>query len=176
MHGLQLWVALPLEHEEDDPSFQHVDAASIPELERPGARLRVVAGEAYGARSPARVLSPLFYVEARLEAGAALALPDEHASRAVYVVEGTIACEATVHPPGGMIVFHPQRPAAVTALEPARLMLLGGAPLEGERHISWNFVSSRPERIERAKQDWREGRFPRVPGDETEFIPLPEGR
>jgi len=174
LHGLQLWVALPRAQEEAPPSFQHHAAGDLPALERDGARLRVIAGSAYGAASPVQVLSPLFYVEARLEADAALPLPDEHVERAAYVVEGSLSCDGEAQGPGRMLVFHEGAPAQIRAQEPARVMLLGGAPLDGERQVWWNFVSSSRERIERAKIDWREGRFPKVPGDEIEFIPLPD--
>jgi redox-sensitive bicupin YhaK (pirin superfamily) len=175
LHGMQLWVALPRAHEESEPAFAHHPAESIPAVELPGARLRVVAGRAYGATSPVRVLSPLFYVEARLERGAELLLPDEYPGRALYIVEGRVACDGSARGEGTLIVFREGARACVRSLEPARLMLLGGESLDGERHIWWNFVSSSKERIERAKDDWRAGRFPRVPGDESEFIPLPDG-
>jgi redox-sensitive bicupin YhaK (pirin superfamily) len=174
VHGLQLWVALPRAHEEVEPSFQHHAADALPALERAGTRLRVIAGSAYGAASPVKVLSPLFYVEARLEPDAELALPDEHAERAAYVVDGSVCCDGEAHAAGVMLVFREKTPARIRALEPSRVMLLGGAPLDGERHIWWNFVSSSPERLERARSDWRERRFPKVPGDELEFIPLPD--
>jgi redox-sensitive bicupin YhaK (pirin superfamily) len=176
VHGMQLWVALPTAHEEDEPSFQHHAADSLPTVEQPGARLRVLAGAAYGATSPVTVLSPTFYVEAQLERGARLALPDEYRGRAAYVVQGAVAVDGKTYGEGVMIVFKEGVPACVEALDPSRVMLLGGAPLDGERHIWWNFVSSSPARIERAKDDWRNGRFGKVPGDETEFIPLPEER
>ena len=174
LHGLQLWVALPRADEEVAPSFQHHAAEDLPALEREGARLRVIAGSAYGATSPVRVLSPLFYVEAQLEQGAALSLPDEHPERAAYVVDGSVCCDGEAQGPGVMLVFREGVPAQIRAQESSRVMLLGGAPLDGERHIWWNFVSSSPERIEQARRDWREGRFPKVPGDELEFIPLPD--
>src|SRR5262245_2593670 len=174
LHGLQLWVALPRAQEEAAPSFQHHAAADLPALKRDGAQLRVIAGSAYGATSPVQVLSPLFYVEAQLEQGAALSLPEEPAQRAAYVVDGSIACDGEPQGPGRMLVFREGAPALLHAPEPARLMLLGGAALDGERHVFWNFVSSSRERIERAKTDWREKRFPKVPGDEVEFIPLPD--
>jgi len=174
LHGMQLWVALPTADEQVEPSFQHLAAETLPQLDRPGAQLRVLAGTAYGVASPARVLSPLFYVEARLERGARLPLPDEHRRRAAYVVEGAVSVDGKPHRDGAMLVFREGSGAELHALEPSRVMLLGGAPLDGERHIWWNFVSSSLERIERAKEDWRARRFPSVPGDETEFIPLPE--
>ena len=173
VHGLQLWVALPKSAEEVEPSFRHHGAGDIPAVERNGARLRIVAGSAFGVTSPVHVLSPLFYVEAQLEQGAELALPDGFSGRAAYVVEGSIACEGQTHGTSAMLVFRTGAAASLTALEPARVMLLGGAPLDGERYIEWNFVSSSKERIARAKDDWRSGRFPRVPGDDVEFIPLP---
>jgi redox-sensitive bicupin YhaK (pirin superfamily) len=174
MHGIQSWVALPRAHEETEPSFHHHAADAIPEVSRDGTRLRIVAGTAYGETSPVRVFSPMFYVEARLPAGAQLELPDEHEERATYVVEGSIACDSETFEPGDMLVARPRATLALKALEPSRVMLLGGAPIDGARHIWWNFVSSSEERIERAKRDWKEGRFPKVPGDEVEFIPLPE--
>lgn len=173
LHGMQLWVALPKAFEEIEPSFQHHPAQTIPTVERPGVRLRIVAGAAYGATSPVQVLSPLFYAEAELERGARLALPDEYLGRAAYLVQGCVSCEGKTYTAGSMVVFRSGRAARIEALEPTRTMLLGGAPLDGERHLFWNFVSSSQERIERAKEDWQQRRFPKVPGDEVEFIPLP---
>jgi redox-sensitive bicupin YhaK (pirin superfamily) len=188
LHGIQSWVALPEASEEIEPSFHHVPEAAVPVVERPGVELRIVAGAAYGAKSLVPSLSPLFDVDAIGAAGATIDLPDEYEERAAYVVEGSVS--AVAHPSGSggevagerieagsMIVFRPAVAASLRILEPSRVMLLGGAPLESARHIWWNFVSSSRERIERAKEAWRDGRFPRVPGDETEFIPLPpEGR
>jgi len=173
LHGIQSWVALPDGREECAPRFDHHAGATLPNVERPGARLRVLAGEAYGARSPVLVDSPTFYVDAQLDAGAELALPDEYADRAAYVVEGTLACDGRSHGPGTMLVFRRGAPVRVCAGPASRMLLLGGAPV-GERQIWWNFVSSSRSRLEDAKQKWREGGFPRVPGDEQEFIPLPE--
>jgi redox-sensitive bicupin YhaK (pirin superfamily) len=174
IHGLQSWVALPLEHELVAPRFEHHPAASIPRIALEGASLEIVAGSAYGARSPVGVLSPTLYVHARLEAGARLPIDDGHEERALYVVEGEIDCEGRSFGEGTLIVFKPRASVVVTAARAARLMLLGGAPLEGERHIFWNFVSSSKERIEQAKDDWQNERFPKVPGDEIERVPLPE--
>jgi redox-sensitive bicupin YhaK (pirin superfamily) len=178
VHGLQCWVALPLDGEDAAPRFDHHAAASLPAFDQPGARLRVLAGTAWGATSPVAVLSPTFYVDAALEAGARLPLPDEHAERAAYVVSGELACEEQRFVPGDMLVFRAGAPASVTAAAAARLILLGGAPLEGERHIWWNFVSSSLEKIEQAKLAWKTrgttGGFPLVSGDEIEFVPLPE--
>jgi len=173
MHFLQLWVALPRQHEETEPSFQHHPAETIPALAL-GARVRVIAGSAWGATSPAKVLSPLFYAEAQLPAGAELELPAEHPERGLYLVEGAVRCGEGERTVGTMLVFRPGAGARVVASRPARVVVLGGAPLDGPRHVFWNFVSSSTERIERAKGDWRGGRFAKVPGDEQEFIPLPE--
>jgi redox-sensitive bicupin YhaK (pirin superfamily) len=174
LHGIQSWVALPTADEESAPRFDHHPAATIPHLARPGAALQIVAGTAYGARSPVGVCSPTLYVAATLEAGATLQLPDEHPERAIYVVEGEVSVGPRRLTPGAMAVFHPGA-AEVRAVAPSRFVLIGGAPVDGERHIWWNFVASSPARIERAKTDWKEGRFGVVPGDEREFIPLPEG-
>ena len=173
-HGLQLWVALPLTHEETDPAFHHYAAETLPVSVDGGVKLRTLAGSAYGAESPVAVLSPLFYVEATLAAGASLAVPDDHEERAAYVVEGGARCGPDSFAPGSMIIFRPGSAATIEADGPSRIMLLGGARLDGARHVWWNFVSSSRERIERAKADWNEGRFGRVVGDETERIPLPD--
>jgi redox-sensitive bicupin YhaK (pirin superfamily) len=174
LHGLQLWVALPKAQEEVDPSFHHHPADSIPALEKPGARLRVVAGTAYGTAAPVTVLSPLYYVEARMDARAELALPEEHIEHAAYVVGGTVECDGKPYGSGTMMVFRDRARSRLVAREAAHVMLLGGTPLESPRHVWWNFVSSSEERIERAKADWLARRFPSVPGDDVEFIPLPE--
>jgi redox-sensitive bicupin YhaK (pirin superfamily) len=174
VHGIQSWVALPLADEEAEPSFHHHPAASLPAVSLPGARVRVLVGRAYGASSPVVAFSPTLYVEVRLDAGAEIALPADYEERAAYVVEGAIMCDGERAEAGEMIVVSPKAPAVVCASGPAHVMVLGGAPLEGERHIWWNFVSSSTERIELAKRDWRDGRFPRIPGDDVEFIPLPE--
>jgi redox-sensitive bicupin YhaK (pirin superfamily) len=174
LHGIQSWVALPTDHEEAEPAFHHYPASVIPEVTRDGARLRVIAGTGFGATSPVQVSSPTFYVEGRLEAGAELVVPEEYPERAAYVVEGAIRCGGTQVPAGTLGVWPAGVRAVLRAVEPSHVMLLGGAPLDGPRHIWWNFVSSSEARIERAKRDWREGRFPKVPGDEIERIPLPE--
>ena len=174
VNGLQLWVALPRAHEEAEPEFHHHPAEALPSLEQRGARLRVLAGSAFGRTSPVRTFSPLFYVDAELPAGRELELSREHEDRAAYVVEGAIACGAERAEPGRMLVFTSGAEVHLRAETDARLVLLGGAPLDGPRHICWNFVSSSKERIERAKADWKAGRFPKVAGDEQEFVPLPD--
>ena len=174
IHGIQLWVALPKELEETDPKFVHHPASSLPSLSLPGVFVRVILGKAFGVTSPVEVLSPMHYAEACLEANAELVLPDFHEERAAYVAEGSIAVENETLEAGTMVVFHPHATVKIQSADGARVMLLGGEKLDGERHIFWNFVGSSKERIERAKADWREGRFPKVPGDEVDFIPLPE--
>jgi len=174
LHALQLWVALPLALEESEPSFVHHPGATLPELDVAGVRLRVLAGTAYGVASPVQTSSPLFYVDAALPAGSELALPVEHEERAAYVIDGAIGCGAESADAGRMLVFAPEERVVVRAAAASRVVLIGGAPLEEARHIDWNFVSSSRERIEQAKRDWKEGRFPKVPGDEVEFAPLPE--
>jgi redox-sensitive bicupin YhaK (pirin superfamily) len=173
VHGIQSWVALPLEQERTEPRFEHHPAATIPKLHLGGASLEVIAGEAYGARSPVSVLSPTFYVHARMKPGARLPIDDTHEERAIYVVEGAITINGARFEPGTMAVLARRARVAIECTAPTRVMLVGGAKLEGERHVFWNFVSSSLERIEHAKDDWRFHRFPKVPNDEVEFIPLP---
>jgi redox-sensitive bicupin YhaK (pirin superfamily) len=175
LHGLQSWVALPKEYEENPPEFFHHGAAALPEFSVGGARLRLIAGQAYGHTAPVRTYSPLFYVEARLGAGDTLALPEEYEERAVYVVSGEVKIGGTRIAPGTLPVLLPGGGLALEAESPAHVMLLGGARLPEKRYIWWNFVSSSPERIEQAQEDWRAGRFGLIPGDDKEFIPLPEG-
>jgi redox-sensitive bicupin YhaK (pirin superfamily) len=174
LHGIQSWVALPTEHEEIPPRFEHHPAHSLPRREADGVRLDVIAGKAFGMRSPVGALSDTLYVHALLEAGAVLRLPAEHAERGVYVVEGELDCDGDVLFPGTLAVLRTGGEVPLRAAERTRLMIVGGAKLEGERYVSWNFVSSSRARITRAEEDWRAGRFPKVPGDEHEFIPLPE--
>jgi redox-sensitive bicupin YhaK (pirin superfamily) len=173
IHGIQTWIALPREHEETEPAFEHHPGPSLPMIRVAGAEMHLIAGTAYGVRAPTAVFSPMFYLAATLQAGATLALPDEYAERAVYVVEGEVEAEGDRFVAGRMLVFEAQAAAALRAVSPSRVMLLGGAPLDGPRHLWWNFVSSDPDRIERAKLDWREERFAAVPGDD-ERIPLPD--
>ncbi|MCC7510489.1 MAG: pirin family protein [Planctomycetes bacterium] len=174
LYGLQLWVALPLAHEETDPSFHHYPGSTLPAREQAGVRLRVLAGSAYDMTSPVQVLSPLFYVDAAMSPGSELALPTGHDERAAYVIEGALRCGGERAEAGRMLVFSKEAQVVLTAEAATRVVLLGGAPLDGKRYIDWNFVSSSKDRLDQAKRDWRQGRFPKVPGDEHEFIPLPE--
>lgn len=173
MHGVQTWVALPLGDEEVEPSFQHHPAATLPEFVHEGARLRVIAGTAFGAASPVRVHAPTLYVDALFASAGSLVLPPEHEERAVHVVEGQVTVDGIEVAPGNMLVAGPGGDVVVASRGAARVLLCGGAPLDAERHIWWNFVSSRRERIEQAKADWLAQRMGSVPG-ENEFIPLPE--
>jgi redox-sensitive bicupin YhaK (pirin superfamily) len=173
MHGLQLWVALPRDHEETAPSFAHHDAAALPVAELGGAKIRVIAGAAFGLRSPVDTLSALFFADVTLPAGRSLMLDPDYDERAVYIVEGEIAIGGAAFPAGRLVAFHPGSRAVITATAESRLAFLGGAPLDGPRHLWWNFVSSSKDRIEQAKADWARDRFGiAVPGDD-EFIPLP---
>lgn len=174
LSGIQCWIAVPTDQEEDEPSFEHHAASGIPQLQRAGVSLDVVVGSAYGERSPVKTRSPMFYVHARLEPSAKLVVEAEHEERAVYIAEGAIACDEQAFGEGTLLVLRPGSEVSIRADRPSRVMLLGGAKLAGERHIFWNFVSSSTARLERAKEDWKNGRFPKVPGDEVEFIPLPE--
>jgi redox-sensitive bicupin YhaK (pirin superfamily) len=173
LHGLQLWVALPLAQEDSAPTFQHHPAASLPVFKQDQAELRLIAGTLYGHRAPVALASPLFYVEAKLAAGAELILSDEHAERAVYVISGAVEIDGQSLPEGQLAVLTPDGQPTLRASADTLLMLLGGPPLDGERLIWWNFVASTPERIRAAQQRWAAQQFDRVP-DETEFIPLPE--
>lgn len=172
LHGLQLWLALPEADEETEPAFEHTPGAAVPAVDVDGVPVRVMMGSAFGATSPVRVFARTLYVEAELQAGQSLQLPDAP-ERAVYVAQGRARIGSTDVGPHAMAVLRSgSAGTTVQALQAARIAVIGGEPL-GRRYIEWNFVSSRKERIEQAKQDWREGRFPKVPGDETEFIPLP---
>jgi redox-sensitive bicupin YhaK (pirin superfamily) len=174
MLGLQTWVALPREHETMAPQFEHHPQATLPTVELPGLTLRVVAGTAYGQTAPTSVLTPTLYVHAAMDTEAVLAIDDTHAERAVYVIDGEIECDGRAFAAATMVVLQAGTEVTISARTAANVMLLGGAPLDGPRHIWWNFVSTDRERIEQAKVDWKAGRFAKVTGDEVEFVPLPE--
>jgi redox-sensitive bicupin YhaK (pirin superfamily) len=174
MHGVQTWVALPKTHEETAPAFEHVDAGSLPLWHEGTASLRLVVGTYGGRTAPTTHFSPIFYVAAEMAAGARIMVSPEHGERAVYVAEGEVIIGDRALAVGDLAVLAAGQPVpAIAGSNGAKAMLLGGAAMDGPRHIWWNFVSSSKDRIERAKADWRDGRFPRVPGD-PEFIPLPE--
>ena len=180
LSGIQTWMALPKDHEDAPPAFVHAPKADLPMLEGEGKRLRLILGTAYGAAAPVPLASDSFYIDAVLEPGAKLPLPDDHEDRGAYVVQGAVEIAGESFEAGRMMVFRPGDRVSMTAgPEGARVMLLGGATLDGPRHIWWNFVASSKERIEAAKEAWREGdwahgRFRLPPADDAEFIPLPE--
>ena len=174
LDGLQLWLALPEADEEMAPEFHHYDREQIPAVEVDGVAVRVLIGSAYGIDSPVKTFADTLYLEASLKAGQRLILPGGVDERAVYVVKGGLTALDSAIEQFSMAVLNSGQAVTVEAVEDTQLALIGGERLS-HRHIWWNFVSSRRERIEQAKQDWKNGVFPTVPGDEDEFIPLPEG-
>jgi redox-sensitive bicupin YhaK (pirin superfamily) len=174
LFGIQAWAALPRSHEEQEPRFAHHGVAELPRLEGDGKRVRIIMGELFGQRSPVAFPHPSFYAEAVLAPGAVLPLDPAYEERAIYIASGEIDIAGDLFGAGRLLVFRPGDRISVLATSNARLMLLGGEPMDGPRHIWWNFVSSSRDRIEAAKADWKARRYPLVPGDEVEFIPLPE--
>jgi len=172
LHGIQSWLALPLELEEMAPSFLHYPPSGLPELEVGGCRVHVIMGAAFGATSPVATYSPTLYLEVQIPRGASFALPPGAPERAAYVVSGAVRVGGQEHRDGVLAIARAGATPTLAALEDSRVMVIGGEPV-GARHIWWNFVSSSRERIERAKRDWLEGRIGKVAGDD-EFIPLPE--
>jgi redox-sensitive bicupin YhaK (pirin superfamily) len=177
LFGLQTWVALPAADEETEPSFAHYDATVFPVLEAEGKHVRLVVGQAWGLRSPVKTLSATIFADVLLDLGAALPVDATYDERAVYVVSGTVDIAGDRFPSGQLLVLRPSDAMTVrnTEKEVARIVVIGGEPMDGPRHIWWNFISSRPERIEQAKADWKAGRFDPVPGDNDELVPLPNG-
>ncbi|WP_419816338.1 pirin family protein [Glacieibacterium sp.] len=175
LFGLQTWIALPKAHEETAPTFAHHKAEAIPTTSADGTTLTVIVGESNGLRSPVATFSDMVYADIQLDRGSRYQLVAEHVERAVYVVSGSIEIigQTGSFATGELVVFKPGAELVLKAVDAARLMLIGGEPLPEARQIFWNFVSSSADRIEQAKQDWRAGRFDKVP-DEHEFIPLPE--
>ncbi|HPW11834.1 MAG TPA: pirin family protein [Thermomonas sp.] len=174
LHGMQTWVALPQSHQEVEPSFHHHAAASLPARDHEGARLRVIAGRAFGMESPVKVFADTWNVAVDLIADAELVIPADAVERAVYVLDGEAQLDGTDIPDKHLLVLDRGVRHVLRAKTPVKAMLLGGEPLDGPRHMWWNFVSSSKERIEQAKHDWDEGRFGLIPGDDVERIPLPE--
>ena len=174
LHGLQMWVALPAAKEEMEAGFAHYSTAEFPLVEAEGKRVRVVTGSLFGATSPVETTSETVFADVHLKARSVLPLDAEHEERALYLIEGEIDIAGDRFGAGQLLVFKPGDKVSVTALSDCHLVIAGGAPMDGPRHIWWNFVSSRKERIEEAKADWTAGHFQKVPGDEIEFIPLPE--
>jgi redox-sensitive bicupin YhaK (pirin superfamily) len=173
LFGIQIWVALPKRHEETEPDFTHYPGAMLPQIDGEGKTVRVIAGSVFGKTSPVKTLSSLFYADVTLQPGASLSIGPEHEERAVYLVDGRIDIAGQLFDSGRLLVFASGDTILLKASDAARMLLLGGEPMDGPRYLWWNFVSSSHERIEQAKADWKAGRFAPVPR-ETEFIPLPE--
>ena len=173
LFGIQIWVALPKRYEETEPDFTHYAGATLPVTDGEGKTIRVIAGSVFGKTSPVKTLSSLFYADVTVQPGASLSIAPEHEERAVYLVDGSVDLAGQTFEPGRLLVFSPGDTILVKATDTVQMLLLGGEPMDGPRHLWWNFVSSSQERIEQAKADWKADRFAPVPG-ETEFIPLPE--
>ncbi|HEV7781185.1 MAG TPA: pirin family protein [Chitinophagaceae bacterium] len=172
---IQTWVALPQKDEEAAPSFNNYQPEQLPIFTDKGVWMRLIAGNAYGLRNEVKTKSPLFYLHVVLQEGARFGLPREHSERGFYIVKGNVEVDGNAYQAGQMLVFTRGTDPIILAKENTTLMLLGGEPL-GERYIWWNFVSSRKERIEQAKEDWKQGRILLPPNDNKEFIPLPENK
>lgn len=174
LFGLQTWVALPLHAEEDEPDFVHIAADDLPMFDGEGAKGRLIAGSAFGLSSPLKTASDTLYCDLSLDAGRTIQIDAKTEERALYTISGTLEIDGCSFEPGQLVILKPGAPCKVKASTPARFVLIGGAAMEGPRYLWWNFVSSRPDRIEQAKEDWKMQRFDTVPGDDTEFIPLPD--
>jgi redox-sensitive bicupin YhaK (pirin superfamily) len=174
IYGIQSWVALPKQFEDTKPGFEHVSAAALPELRDGKRNVRVIAGSMFGEKSPVKTHSDLFYADVTLQPGGRIPLPTEHIERGIYITDGQVEIAGDVFEAGRLLVFHHKDPIVIASERGARFMMLGGEPMDGPRYIWWNFVASSQERIEAAKDDWARARFAIVPGDEKEFIPLPE--
>ena len=175
LYGIQAWLALPKTHEEVAPEFKHHGAGELPRIVEGGKRISLIMGSAYGQTSPVKFPWDALYAEAVLSPGAILPLDPDYDERAIYIVSGKIDIAGDEFGAGQLLVFKPGDRISILAIDQARVMIVGGEPMDGPRNIWWNFVSSSKERIEQAKHEWKSGRFDTVPGDESEFIPLPEG-
>jgi redox-sensitive bicupin YhaK (pirin superfamily) len=175
LHGIQAWVALPLTHEQAEPAFTHHAKTEIPLITLPGVYMHLIAGTAFGRTAPTPTSSPMFYLAVEMEAGAAFELPLEHEERGIYAVAGDVQVGTTTLPTRHLAVVPASTPVRICARAASRVMLIGGASMDGDRHIWWNFVASTRELMDAAARRWESGGFPQVPG-ETEFIPLPEYR
>lgn len=173
--GLQTWLALPDDREEMAPAFENTPRADLPSVEAEGVSMRVVIGELHGARSPVRAASETLYADVRLAPGASFAIPADAEERAIYVLQGVVEIAGEPFAADRLLVFRPGDEIVASSPDGAHFVLVGGASLGSKRYIWWNFVSSSKERIEQAKEEWRTGRFDIVPGDEKEFVPLPQG-
>lgn len=173
LHGIQTWIALPQADERTAPSFTHHPKATLPVVQWPNAELRLIAGECWGQRAPVKIYSPMFYGAVTTQGQVRFELPTEYAERAIYVVSGEVSADGAPVAPHTVAIFDGGTAVRIETATAARIMVFGGATMDGERHISWNFVASSRDMIDEARTRWREQRFPKVPG-ETEFIPLPE--
>lgn len=176
LYGIQSWLAQPITTEDSDPRFAHHTRESIPLIDAEGAEIRLLMGNAYGASSPIKTDWDTLYADITLDAGAELPIPSETEERALYVLSGEIMMAGIVYQPEQMLILKQNDEVVIKAMTPVRMMVLGGAVMDGPRYIYWNFVASSKERLEQAKQDWREQNaqsFPKVPGDDQEFVPLP---
>ena len=173
LHGLQMWVALPADKEEMAAEFTHYAVEDFPMVQDNGQSVRVVVGSAYGTRSPVKTTTETLFADAHLKAGSTLPLDPDHAERAIYLLDGEVEIAGDTFSRDRLLVFKAGDRITIKALADTHLVVFGGEPLDGPRHIWWNFVSSRKDRIEQAKADWTAGHFQKVPGDEIEFIPLP---
>lgn len=172
-HGLQLWVGLPEDREEDEPHFEHTPASRLPAVDVGGASVRVLAGTAFGQTSPVTVASPTIFVDMSVPPGASVTIPADYSERALYSADHGFEVDGQAVPPYKMVVLAAGSRPTVTSAEGAHVILVGGEPL-GKRFLYWNFVSSRKERVVQAAEDWKAQRFPKVPHDDQEFIPLPD--
>ncbi|MFA6967168.1 pirin family protein [Bosea sp. (in: a-proteobacteria)] len=175
LYGIQAWLALPKSHEEVAPAFMHHAAPELPRINEGGKRISLIMGSAYGQTSPVSFPWDALYAEAVLSPGAILPLDPDYDERAIYIVSGKVDIAGDEFGAGQLLVFKPGDRISILGVDQTRLMIVGGEPMDGPRHIWWNFVSSSKERIDQAKAEWKAGRFDTVPGDEAEFIPLPEG-
>lgn len=175
LYGIQAWLALPKTHEEIAPEFTHHGAPELPRIVEGGKRISLIMGSAYGETSPVQFPWEALYAEAVLSPGAILPLDPDYDERAIYIVSGKVDIAGEEFGAGQLLVFKPGDRISILAIDQSRVMVVGGEPMDGPRHIWWNFVSSSKERIEQAKEEWKTGRFDTVPGDDKEFIPLPEG-
>ncbi len=176
LHGLQFWLGMPSKDEEIAPTFTHLEGGQLPIITGEDKTARVIAGQLFGVRSPLATTSETLFADVTLHAGAQMPLDADYEERGIYVVSGEIDVQGDRFAAGQLLVFKPGDRITVSATQPSRIAVLGGTALDGPRYIWWNFVSSRKERIAQAKEEWKQGRFGKVPGDEIEFIPLPEDK
>lgn len=174
LFGIQSWLALPKTTEEGEPAFHHGAKADLPWLEEDGQRIRLLMGEAYGLKSPVPSAWDTLYMDVELEAGKTFSVPKDAEERAIYILSGRLELAGSQYDPQQMLILKPKNQVVLTAVEASRFMVLGGAAMDGPRHVWWNFVASSKDLLEKAKEDWKSQSFPSVPGDGEEFIPLPQ--